>query len=99
MALLLALVAGCVLCEALVASMLLFSAVCALLGSRFLSAFLCANVEAAVPAVLLVASMIVSPSAVAVGVDCLETGGFSSAEYVLLFMYSFSLTYAVGYPT
>ena len=51
--------------------MLLFSAACALLGSRFLSAFLCTNVEAAIPAVLLVAS-IVCPPAAAVGVDCLK---------------------------
>ena len=73
--------------------MLLFSAACALLGGQFLSAFPCAGVQAAVPVVLLVASMIVSPPAAAIGVDCLKTGGVSSAEYVLLFMYSFSLMY------
>ena len=73
-ALLSALVAGCVLCGALVAGVLLFSAACALLGSWFLLAFPCAGIETAVPAVLLVASMIMSPPAAAVGVDCLETG-------------------------
>ena len=51
-----------------------FSAACALLGSWFLLAFPCAGIETAVPAVLLVASMIMSPPAAAVGVDCLETG-------------------------
>ena len=73
-ALLSALVAGCVLCRVLVAGVLLFSAACALLGSWFLLAFPCAGIETAVPAVLLVASMIMSPPAVAVGVDCLKTG-------------------------
>ena len=51
--------------------MLLFSTVCALLGSRFLSAFLCTSIEAVIPVELLVAS-IVCPPAVAVAVDCLK---------------------------
>ena len=74
-ALLSALVAGCVLCRPLVVGMLLFSTACALLGSRFLSAFLCASIEAVIPTVLLVASIVCPPAvavAVAVAVDCLK---------------------------